>query len=246
MPDEFRVVSPGQSLQIERSLTTFDKTLDTDRLNALQAIEALPDVQREALLQDFGVGSLDELDEQLEEETGALLDRLDWYDYLTKSVSYDAVEGDWFSPIEIQSVCGEAGGNVAANAIDGNDATFWRHNLDHQHVIIFKLRDYPKKITKIRFRYDTSEPAEERLNDMDVHAARAIPKIDTPKNILETGINIAWPTGAGTTWVEHTLAKAKPEARFVKLVINGTDHINNRAQIREFEVWVEPMRGRGV
>ena len=111
-------------------------------------------------------------------------------------------------------------------------------SINHQHVIIYEIRGYPKKISKIRFFYGTGESGRERLNNMDVHAAKAVSNIDDAASILETGINIAWPTPGGV-FVEHTLAQKKNKARYIKLVIDDTDNGSNHCQIREFEVFVE-------
>ena len=183
--------------------------------------------------------SLQEYDDALEDQEWILRDRLDYYDYATRTVNRTIADGAWFSPNLIESVCAENIGNEASKAIDGNSVTFWRDSTNHQHVIVFKLRDYPKKIEKIRFLYGANESARERLNNMDVHASKAIGAIDNPENILETGINISWPTGISEdTWVEHTLASKKLKARYIKLVIDDTDNGQNQCQIREFEVWV--------
>ncbi len=75
---------------------------------------------------------------------------------------------------------------------------------------------------------------------MDVHASKGLASIDDADKILETGINISWPS-PGDVWVEHTLAQKSNSARYIKLVIDDTDNGNNHCQIREFEVWVETI-----
>ena len=178
-------------------------------------------------------------DDYIQDQIDEIKDRVDYYDYDTKVTNITNHTGSWFSPIAIESVLSEDVGNEAVNAIDGNNATFFRDSINQQHIIIFELRDYAKKISKIRFRYGAGESARERLNNMDVHASKAVVNIDDANNILETGINITWPVAAGEVWVEHTLASKKNKAKFIKLVIDDTDNGNNQAQIREFEVWVE-------
>lgn len=181
-------------------------------------------------------------DQQQRDEDEDILDRADYPNYETRVHQITVADGAWFSPIAVDAgtLCGEEVGQEASRAIDGISTTFWRHTENHQHVIVFELRAYPKKIAKIRFLYGANESGRERLNNMSVHAAKAINKLDDPDNILETGINIVWPTGISVdTFVEHTLAKKKNKARFVKLVIDDTDNSTNQAQIRDFEVWVE-------
>ena len=196
----------------------------------------LPDATRQAIA---GSLPLDEYDQQLEEQEYVLRDRLDYYDYTTRVDQRTVADGEWFSPVAVESVCGETAPNVAARMIDGDEATFWRHASNEQHVITFQLRDYPKKIERIRFLYGAGESARERLNNITVKAAKGLARLDDADNILESGINPTWPSGiSSNTWVEHTLASKKLKARYVKLEISDTDNGQNQAQIREFEVWV--------
>lgn len=227
----------GEELGLLDDPTQFIRVDDVAALADVVAIQAADDLVRAELA--FCKGStLEDYDAFLEELFDRLSDRIDYYTYDTAVQNTTYYEGAWFSPDSIESVLGEDVGNEADKSIDGNTVTFFRDSQNHQHEIIFQLRDYPKKISKIRFFYGIGESARERLNNMDVHAAAGIGNIDNPENILETGINIAWPT-PGDVWVEHTLAQKKARARYIKLVIDDTDNGNNHAQIREFEVWVE-------
>lgn len=228
----------GEELGLLDDPTIFIRVDDVAELANIVEIQSATDNVRAYIASILNAESLEEYDAFLEGEFDKLSDRIDYYSYDTAIQNTTYYQGAWFSPDSIQSVLGEDVGNEAVNAIDGNTTTFWRDSTNHQHVIIFKLRDYPKKISKIRFFYAVAEPARERLNNMDVHASAGIGNIDEPENILETGINIAWPTPGGV-FVEHTLANKKPRARYIKLVIDDTDNGNNQAQIREFEVWVE-------
>lgn len=246
MVDQYKVITAGEKLQINRDLGETTKTADQDRLDAITKIQAMTNAERTAIMGDFGFSNLADFDKYLEqEEEWPLSDRIDWYTYDDKTVQFTAKDGAWFSPIAVDAgtLCGEEAGQEASRAIDGNGATFWRHNTNEQHVIIFNLRAYPKKISKIRFLYGSGESARERLNNMDVHASKGIGNIDNAGNILETGINISWPTPISVdTWVEHDLTiagKKSNNARYIKLVIDDTDNANNQVQIREFEVWVE-------
>ena len=222
-------------LGVVRDKFTYVKTTDQARLDVITDLQGLPAATRTVLAPG---GDLAAYDQALEDEEFVLRDRLDYYDYDTVSTNRTIADGAWFSPDSIESFCGETSPNVAARCIDGDDDTFWRHASNEQHVLTFKLRDYPKKIEKIRFRYGAGESARERLNDITVKAAKGLGAIDNAENTLETGINIVWPTGAGLTWVEHTLASKKLKARYVKIEIGNTDNGQNQAQIREFQVWV--------
>lgn len=231
-------VTAGSDLGVFDDPGIYNKTQDIADLAIVTEQQALANSIR-TLLAVCNLQTLAEYDEMLSDLFDELSERIDYYDYNTTVKNTTVMTGAWFSPTEIQSVLGEDLGNEATKSIDGNNTTFWRDSTNHQHVIIFKLRDYPKKISKIRFRYGAGESARERLNNMDVHASKGIANIDNAENILETGINISWPVAAGEVWVEHTLATKKNRARFVKLVIDDTDNGQNQAQIREFEVWVE-------
>lgn len=225
-------------LLLRREEGSFVEADDNAELTDITAIQALGDSARTYLAGEVGM-SLADYDKDLQDREWELRERLDYYSvYATRLESLTVADGAWFSPVAVDSSCGEEIGQEASKSVDGNNATFWRHATNHQHSIVYELRSYPKKISKIRFRYGAGESARERLNNMDVHASRGIANIDKPAKILETGINISWPT-PGDVWVEHTLAKKANSIRYIKLVIDDTDNGSNQIQIREFEVWVE-------
>lgn len=232
---QYEPKAASTELAVVRDKARFVKASDQADLDIITEKQGLSDATRATLT---GGLSLAEYDDLLEEQSDILLDRLDYYTYDTIVKSRTVADGKWFSPDSVNSFCGETAPNVATRCIDGDDNTFWRHATDETHILTFKLRDYPKKIERIRFRYGAGESARERLNDITVKAAKGLANLDNVENTLETGINITWPTGAGLTWVEHTLASKKLKARYVKLEIGNTDNGSNQAQIREFQVWV--------
>lgn len=229
---------PSTELEVVIDPELFTLANDNAALTDNLEIQGLSDDLRQILGACLGYDTLAFYDDFLRDEEFDIRDRLDYYSYDTRVESPTVADGAWFTPIAIESVCAEDVGNEAVDIIDENTATFWRDSTNHQHVIVFELRAYTKKISKIRFFYGAALSARERLNNVDVHASKALANIDNAGNILETGINIAWP-GVGGVYVEHTLASKKNKARFVKLVIDDTDNGNNQAQIREFQVWVE-------
>lgn len=218
--------------------TLYIETEDEDNLADLQSLQACDDFVRQQLAEFSIFPTLETYDADIQDQVHDIQDRLDYYSYDTRVQNLTVADGAWYSPIAVESVLGEDLGDEAVDSINGNQSDFWRDSTNHQHEIIYELRGYPKKISKIRFFYGSGESARERLNNMDVHAARSVVNLDEPENILETGINISWPTPGGV-WVEHTLASKKNKARFIKLVIDDTDNGANHCQIREFEVWVE-------
>ena len=232
-------VAGGNDLNLFIDPQAFNKTIDTDRLNVIMELQALSDDARTTVALLANAASLDDYDAALQDEEWEIRDRLDYYSlYSNHTQNITVRDGAWFTPDSVDSFCGESGANVVGNSIDGINSTFWRHATDERHSVIYQLRGYPKKISKIRFRYNSTEPVTEQLSNLDVHAAKNVAKIDDAENILETGINIVWPTGAGSVWVEHVLAQKKANARFVKLLFD-TAHASNTSQVREFAVFVE-------
>jgi len=55
----------------------------------------------------------------------------------------------WITPKTVYGRCGESGGNVAANSIDGSTSTYWRHDSTCYHWIIYDLGE-PMNISGIR------------------------------------------------------------------------------------------------
>lgn len=237
-------LTAGTDIKLWIDPEPYNKTDDEDERDRLQTILDADVAVRTELSDCIGYPDVVAFDLVTQDEINAIKDRLDYYDYVTTVVNLTVHEGAWFSPDSIESVLSEDVGNEADKSIDGNTATFFRDSTNHQHVIVFKLRDYPKKVSKIRFYYGAGESARERLNNIDIHASRGLVNIDDAENILETGINLTWTAGGGV-WVEHTLASKKNKARFIKLVIDDTDNGNNQCQIREFEVWVETVVPEG-
>lgn len=232
-------VAGGVDLDLLTDPERFNKTIDTDRLSVITELQGLSVTARTQIAPPLGHTDLAGFDAALQDEQWGIQDRLDYYSlYSNRTQNFTVRDGAWFTPDSVNSFCGETGGNVVGNSIDGSNSTFWRHSVDERHSVIYQLRGYPKKISKIRFRYNSTEPVTEQLSNMDVHAAKNVANIDDAENILETGINITWPVGQGSIFVEHTLALKKANARFVKLLFD-TAHATNTSQIREFAVFVE-------
>lgn len=228
----------GTELDLFIDPFTFVKADDETRLLEIAEFQALSDAARTevAICKEFG--TLAAFDAALQDEQWDIEDRIDYYSYDDRTENLTVRDGAWFTPDSVDSFCGETGANVVGNSIDGSFGTFWRHSVDERHSVIYKLRNYPKKVARIRFRYNSTEPVTEQLSNLDVHAAKNLANIDEAENILETGINISWPVGQGSIWVEHTLAQKKNKARYIKLLFD-TAHASNTSQIREFAVRVE-------
>lgn len=228
-------VEAGTDLGIFDDPGIFNKTTDLGLLADVEEIQALADSIRTLLATCAGI-SLADYDTILADKFDMLSERLDYYDYSTVVKNTTVMDGAWFTPILVDSFCGEDGANVADNSIDGTNNTNWRHNFNHRHSIVYELRGYPKKIEKIRFRYGAGLLNREQLSNLDVRAARELSNIDEPSNLLESGINITWPL-VGNVFVEHTLATKKNQGRYIKLEFD-TAQGSNDMQMREFAVWV--------
>ncbi len=232
-------VAGGVDLDHLTNPERFNKTIDTDRLGVVNELQGLSVTARTQIAPPLGHISIEAFDAALQDEQWEIQDRLDYYSlYSNRTQNFTVRDGAWFTPDSVDSFCGESGVNVVGNSIDGLNSTFWRHSVNERHSLIYLLRGYTKKISKIRFRYNSTEPVTEQLSNLDVHAAKNLVNIDDAENILETGINITWPVGQGSVFVEHTLAQKKNKARYIKL-LSDTAHALNTIQIREFAVFVE-------
>lgn len=232
-------VAGGEDLDLFIDPQQFNKTEDEDRLAVVQELQGLSDPTRTYIALLANAADLDAYDDALRDEAWQIQDRLDYYALYSNRIHTLTVrDGAWFSPDLVESFCGESGVNVVGNSIDGDFGTIWRHSVDERHSVVYQLRDWPKKISRIRFRYSSAEPTNEQLSNMDVRAAKNVSVLGEPEAVLESGLDIVWPTGAGNVWVEHTLALKKGDARFIQLDFD-TASGNNTGQIREFEVWVE-------
>lgn len=226
----------GDQLRLYIDPEEYSEANDQAALAEIQEIEALSDNVRAQLGLCNGFGNLADYDEHLEEKRFEIEDRLDYYSYDNRTETLNVRDGAWFSPEAIESFCGEDGSDPAANSIDGNNSSVWRHSANERHSIVYRLRSYPKKITRVRFRFNVSLPVIEQMVNLDIRAAKALSQIDEPRNLLEQGLNIDWGLVGG--WVEHTLATPKFNARYIKLEFD-TNQVNGHGQIREFEVRVE-------
>jgi len=238
MPIRFyRPQNAGTELDLYIDPQTFVKVDDDARILKLVELQSLSDSVRADVAMCYDFPDLASFDTALQEESDMLKDRVDYYAYDNRTENFSVRDGAWFTPEAIESFCGETGTNVATNSIDGDNGTSWRHAVNETHHIVYRIRSYPKKISKIRFRYNTAEPVTEQLANITVRAAQNLRKIDDAANLLESGITIVW-TGLGGTWVEHVLASKKSNARYIKLEFTSA-HATNTAQVREFQVRVE-------
>lgn len=226
--------SGGTELQANIDPLVFAQTVDTADLALNAEYQGLSDPIRLEIAVGRGYTNLPDFDDYLQDEEWELLDRLDYYTYATESRSLTVANGAWFTPEAIEDVGGETDPDVAANSIDDDNQTFWRHNVNHLHTVTYRIRSYPKKVGKIRFRHATSQPDREQLTNLTVKIAKHLAQIDNPEKVVADEVNPDW-TSSG--WVEVNVADNE-RARYIKLEFE-TVRADNFAQVREFDVWVK-------
>lgn len=190
------------------------------------------DPVRLRLGQCAGYPTLEEYDSYLDSEWTRKKDIIDFFDYETKVVNLTVKDGAWFSPILIEDVCGERVGNEAIYSIDGDTGTFWQDDTNEPHQITFKLRDYSKRISKVRIWVDTN--ARSSLTDITIQAANSVPGLSDPSNEAVTGVNIS--TQDAWNEIDFTTEQI---GKFVRLTGFGSLNSLNESRIREIEMWVE-------
>lgn len=179
-----------------------------------------------------GFQTLEEYDAYLDSEWSRKKDIIDFFDYDTKVVNLTVKNGEWFSPILIEDVCGERVGNEAIYSIDGDTGTFWQDDTNEEHQITFKLREYSKRISKIRLWLDSN--VRSQLTDITIQAANSVPGLDNPSNEAITGVNVSTPDA----WNEIDFT-TEQIGKFIRLTGFGSLNAVNQVRIREIEAWVE-------
>ena len=233
----YEPVGGGTTLNLFIDPEQFTEAGDQVDLNLILEFQALTDTARAEVAACRGFPDLQSFDADLQDREWELRDRLDYYSYGNRQENITVRDGTWFSPEAVEAFCGEDVSDPAADSIDGDTNTFWRHGVDERHSITYRIRSYPKRFQRIRFRYGVAESARERLTNLDVRVSRDLSEIDEPRNLRESGINIVWPTPGGV-WVEHVLPERVSQARYVKLEFDVAAG-SGQGQVREFEVFVE-------
>jgi|YelNatPaOPRAMG01_1025707.scaffolds.fasta_scaffold12391_6 hypothetical protein len=136
----------------------------------------------------------------------------------------------WITPKTVYDKCGESGGNVAANSIDGSTSTYWRHGSTCYHWIIYDLGE-TMNISRIRIY--------QRGDDWGGTAGIEVYVSNNPQNwgsAVWTGrIDNTW----GDSWVNSGTFQAS--GRYIKLVSKS-----NSANQRLYEVQVEAQQTQTV
>lgn len=210
------------------------------QLPVLQELRALSDEARVQIaasgLPTLGIQAqpdLESLDDFLDTEIDRIRDVLDYFnDYSVVTAEIPtAFEGAWYTPEAVESFTDDDG-NVAANAIDDNLGTFWQSVSSGPRQITVRLRDYRKRMERIRLRVPSAGMREE-LQDVTIRIATMLPALDLPQNIVDTGVDFDY---AGNAWVEHTFS-TPVYARYLRLETAGSSQ-GDPIRIREMDIWV--------
>lgn len=167
----------------------------------------------------------------IQERIDALKDQLDFFNYSNIPLVLNVKDGAWFTPIAVESVCGEDVDHEAPLTIDGQTNTYWQHDIDEEHEIIWKLRDYRKRIAKLQIRIGSS--SRNLLTDLDIYASDSLLEIDNINNKIFTDINFT----VNNTWEELVLI-SKKNIKYIKFVGFGSQHVTNEIRIQEVQAWV--------
>lgn len=206
------------------------------KIAAYQEIVALSDDARTLIALGLvsAAGSLEDFDARLANQWEMYQDFLDYFDYDSEAMPGVRKIGAWYTPEALIAFCGEETGFEAAQSIDGNNTTVWRHDQDHVHAIDYRLRGHRKRLEKIRFRYNATAPDREQLSSVSIYFAEQQAGLDDAANIVWSGDPL-W-SGYEGSYVEVDLA-TKKRGRFLRIVCSSAN-ANHYVQIRELECYV--------
>lgn len=203
-----------------------DLQAELDELLELQALsEEARDLTNcpELTRDDFDTFILSKID--------MLKDILDFFNYDNKPLALNVKDGIWFTPIAIESVCGEEPGQEATLTIDGFNNTYWEDRTDEPHNIIWQLRDYKKRMSKLRVRVGSS--SRNLLTGVDIYIADTVGALDNPGRLVVSGLDLVVPN----SWEEIDLG-SKWNGRYIRFTGFGSTHASNQVRIQEIQAWV--------
>ncbi len=210
----------------------FVKTELEAELVGIEQYQGYDDTIRTILAQCMGFSDLQAFDDDLTTKRTRLKDLIDFYDYSNTTVELNVKDGAWFTPVAVESVCGEEIGHEAILTIDELNNTYWEHTDDEEHEIIWQLRDYTKRIAKLQVRIGSS--SRNLLTGLDVYIANTIEGLSNVSNrVIENG-SLTVPN----SWEELEWGPSKKNGQYIKFVGFGSQHASNEVRIQEIQVWV--------
>lgn len=204
-------------------------------ITTLEAILALSDDAKTWIISQSRTlyQSISDFNDAVQDEVDKLKDILDYFDYVTKNTTITNYDGMWMTPEAVESVCGEDTGQEATLSIDGTNSTYWEHDVNEAHEIVYRIRPYLKKCSKIRLRLPTAVKA--KLHNLTVHAAQSISGLSNNDNKVIDDISPVW---IEQSWNEFVF-DFKRRAKYLKLSGFGSENANDYIRIYEIDVWVE-------
>lgn len=197
----------------------------------LEFLMAQGDPVRERLGNCAGFQTLEQYDAYLGSEWSRKKDIIDFFDYLNTTLELTVKDGTWFTPIAVESVCGEDVGHEAIYTIDGETNTYWEHDDDEEHEIIWKLRDYKKRISKLRVRVGSS--SRNLLTGLDVYVASTIGGVFSENNKFAEDISFI----INNTWTEIPFS-SKANGIYIRFANFKSSQPDNWVRIQEIEAFV--------
>lgn len=230
MPIRFyEPISGDTELKLWADPDTFVEADLEAELSELLELQALSEEARE--LTGCSELTRDDFDIQIQDRIDIVRDILDFFGYDNKTLNITAKDGAWFLPVAVENSCGEELGREAGFAIDGEVNTFWQHEDNETHEIDFKIRDYRKRVEKIRIYRGVN--ARSALNNLDIYIANSVGGLNDPENLHATGVSIS----TDDAWNEIILS-SKGRGKYLRLTGFGSANAVNEVRIREIQVWV--------
>lgn len=197
----------------------------------LAALEELIALSPEARALANGELDREDWDEWSDQQRTRLKDLIDFFDYENKNLSLNVKDGADFTPVAVESFCGEEVGQEADLTIDGLNNTFWEHREDHVHDIVWQLRDYKKRMESLEVRIGSS--VRNLLTGVDIYIADNIPALSQPNRLVASGVDFVVPN----SW-ETVDFGSKWNGKWIRFANFGSQHASNEIRIQEIKVRV--------
>jgi uncharacterized repeat protein (TIGR02543 family) len=152
------------------------------------------------------------------------------YDTLTETNV--AGTASWTTPDSVNSKCGDESSHRATSAIDGNYGTYWRHDHEDAHWIVFDMGQ-SVTVTQVRIYQDNDNDhrwPSESGHYVDVYVS------DSPTSWGSVDLD-NWDANNGGGW--QTSGTFSATGRYVILQMNS-GHDEDHARMYEFQAYVAP------
>lgn len=161
--------------------------------------------------------------------------------YATLTEANVAGASSWTTPTAINSKCGESqtGWNpavwrYATYTIDGNTGTYWRHDSDHQHWIVF---DMGQSVTVSQVRIYQASGSDDRWPTGDGSDTVDVYVSDNPTSWGTVDLD-NWDANNGDQW--QTSGTFSATGRYIILQATGSSGNAEDSRMYEFQAMVTP------